>query len=103
MPSSRWTAIGAPVAWCASAAAVITPYAVTSDCANTAVGRWSAGSVEPAPAVAGQVANACHAAGLVGLTCGTFGNALRFLPPLGIGEDLLEEGLSLLEDAFAGL
>jgi 4-aminobutyrate aminotransferase/(S)-3-amino-2-methylpropionate transaminase len=28
---------------------------------------------------------------------------LRFLPPLVIGEDLLEEGLSILEDAFAAL
>jgi 4-aminobutyrate aminotransferase/(S)-3-amino-2-methylpropionate transaminase len=26
---------------------------------------------------------------------------LRFLPPLVIGEDLLEEGLGILEDAFA--
>jgi 4-aminobutyrate aminotransferase/(S)-3-amino-2-methylpropionate transaminase len=26
---------------------------------------------------------------------------LRFLPPLVIGEDLLDEGLSVLEDAFA--
>ena len=47
------------------------------------------------------MAKACHAAGLVVLTCGTFGNVLRFLPPLVIGEDLLEEGLSILEDAFA--
>ena len=54
----------------------------------------------PPPA---QVAKACHAAGLVVLTCGTFGNVLRFLPPLVIGEDLLEEGLSILEDAFASL
>ena len=46
---------------------------------------------------------ACHAAGLVTLSCGTFGNVLRFLPPLVIGEDLLDEGLSILEDAFAGL
>jgi 4-aminobutyrate aminotransferase/(S)-3-amino-2-methylpropionate transaminase len=37
------------------------------------------------------------------LTCGTFGNVLRFLPPLVIGEGLLEEGLSILEDAFAAL
>ena len=37
------------------------------------------------------------------LTCGTFGNVLRFLPPLVIGEALLNEGLSVLEDAFAGL
>ena len=49
------------------------------------------------------MARACHAAGLVVLTCGTFGNVLRFLPPLVIGEDLLEEGLSILEDAFASL
>jgi 4-aminobutyrate aminotransferase/(S)-3-amino-2-methylpropionate transaminase len=28
---------------------------------------------------------------------------LRFLPPLVIGEDLLEEGMSILEDAFAAL
>jgi 4-aminobutyrate aminotransferase / (S)-3-amino-2-methylpropionate transaminase / 5-aminovalerate transaminase len=37
----------------------------------------------------------------VTLTCGTFGNVIRFLPPLVIGEDLLDEGLSILEDAFA--
>jgi 4-aminobutyrate aminotransferase/(S)-3-amino-2-methylpropionate transaminase len=28
---------------------------------------------------------------------------LRFLPPLVIGEALLDEGLSILEEAFAGL
>lgn len=61
------------------------------------------GSLEPEPAVAAQVARACHSAGLVVLTCGTFGNVLRFLPPLVIGEDLLEEGLGILEDAFASL
>jgi len=37
------------------------------------------------------------------LTCGTFGNVLRFLPPLVIGEALLDEGLTILEEAFAGL
>jgi 4-aminobutyrate aminotransferase / (S)-3-amino-2-methylpropionate transaminase / 5-aminovalerate transaminase len=61
------------------------------------------GSLAPDPASTGKVAKACHEAGLVVLTCGTFGNVLRFLPPLVIGEDLLEEGLSILEDAFAGL
>ena len=49
------------------------------------------------------MARACHAAGLVVLTCGTFGNVLRFLPPLVIGEDLLEEGLTILEDAFGSV
>jgi 4-aminobutyrate aminotransferase/(S)-3-amino-2-methylpropionate transaminase len=61
------------------------------------------GTLEPDPASTLKVAKACHAAGLMVLTCGTFGNVLRFLPPLVIGEDLLEEGLSILEDAFASL
>ena len=49
------------------------------------------------------LAKACHAEGLVVLTCGTYGNVLRFLPPLVIGEDLLDEGLDIIESAFAGL
>jgi 4-aminobutyrate aminotransferase/(S)-3-amino-2-methylpropionate transaminase len=61
------------------------------------------GSLEPDAATTGKVLKACHAAGLVTLTCGTFGNVLRFLPPLVIGEDLLDEGLSILEDAFASM
>ena len=61
------------------------------------------GTLQPNAAAAGQVARACHNAGLLVLTCGTFGNVLRFLPPLVIGEALLNEGLSVLEDAFAGL
>jgi 4-aminobutyrate aminotransferase / (S)-3-amino-2-methylpropionate transaminase / 5-aminovalerate transaminase len=61
------------------------------------------GTLEPDPAATAAVAAACHQAGLVVLTCGTFGNVLRFLPPLVIGEPLLEEGLDILEDAFAAL
>jgi 4-aminobutyrate aminotransferase/(S)-3-amino-2-methylpropionate transaminase len=61
------------------------------------------GTLEPDPASTLKVARACHAAGLMVLTCGTFGNVLRFLPPLVIGDNLLEEGLSILEDAFAAL
>ena len=57
----------------------------------------------PDPATTTAVAKACHRAGLVALTCGTFGNVIRFLPPLVIGEDLLDEGLSVLEDAFAAV
>ena len=34
------------------------------------------------PAVADAVSKACHAAGLLTMTCGTYGNILRFLPPL---------------------
>jgi 4-aminobutyrate aminotransferase/(S)-3-amino-2-methylpropionate transaminase len=61
------------------------------------------GTLEPDGAAAGAVARACHAAGLLVLTCGTYGNVLRFLPPLVMGEALLREGLSVLEDAFAAL
>ena len=35
------------------------------------------------------------------LTCGTFGNVFRFLPPLSAPDHLLHEGLDVLEDAFA--
>ncbi|MYS20020.1 4-aminobutyrate aminotransferase apoenzyme [Streptomyces sp. DvalAA-14] len=61
------------------------------------------GSKEPNPAVTSAVAKACHAAGLIVLTCGTYGNVLRFLPPLVIGENLLNEGLDIIEEAFAGV
>ena len=61
------------------------------------------GTLEPDAAATARVARACHAAGLVVLTCGTFGNVLRFLPPLVIGEALLDEGLTILEQAFAEL
>jgi 4-aminobutyrate aminotransferase / (S)-3-amino-2-methylpropionate transaminase / 5-aminovalerate transaminase len=61
------------------------------------------GTLEPDAASTAQVARACHAAGLVVLTCGTFGNVLRFLPPLVIGEDLLNDGISIMEEAFAAL
>jgi 4-aminobutyrate aminotransferase/(S)-3-amino-2-methylpropionate transaminase len=59
------------------------------------------GTLDPDPVTTATVSRACHEAGLVTLTCGAFGNVIRFLPPLVIGEDLLEEGLSILEDAFA--
>src|ERR1700712_2878962 len=62
-----------------------------------------AGSLEPDAAAAGAVAKACHAQGVVILTCGTFGNVIRLLPPLVIGEELLAEGLDVLETAVRAL
>jgi 4-aminobutyrate aminotransferase/(S)-3-amino-2-methylpropionate transaminase len=61
------------------------------------------GTLEPDAAAAGQVARHCHTNGMIALTCGTYGNVLRFLPPLVIGQALLEEGISLLEEAFGTL
>jgi 4-aminobutyrate aminotransferase/(S)-3-amino-2-methylpropionate transaminase len=59
------------------------------------------GGTEPDAALAGRVAAACHAEGVVVLTCGTYGNVLRFLPPLVMPEHLLVEGLDVLEKALA--
>ena len=57
------------------------------------------GTTIPDPEATAAIARACHAAGVVVLTCGTFGNVIRLLPPLVIGEDLLIEGLGVLTDA----
>ncbi|MDO5628163.1 MAG: 4-aminobutyrate--2-oxoglutarate transaminase [Mobilicoccus sp.] len=58
-----------------------------------------AGTNEPDAATTKDIAAACLAQGVVVLTCGTYGNVVRLLPPLVIGDDLLEEGLGILADA----
>lgn len=57
---------------------------------------------EPDAALTAAVAKAAIAQGVIVLTCGTFGNVIRFLPPLAIGDDLLREGLDVVADALAG-
>jgi 4-aminobutyrate aminotransferase/(S)-3-amino-2-methylpropionate transaminase len=57
----------------------------------------------PDPVATGVVAKAAHEAGLLLLTCGTWGNVIRLLPPLIISGDELDRGLTLLEQAFATL
>jgi 4-aminobutyrate aminotransferase/(S)-3-amino-2-methylpropionate transaminase len=61
------------------------------------------GTKNPNPAATAALAKACHAEGLVVLTAGTYGNVLRFLPPLVMGENLLTEGLDIIESAFSRL
>jgi 4-aminobutyrate aminotransferase/(S)-3-amino-2-methylpropionate transaminase len=61
------------------------------------------GTMEPDPAAAAQISKTCHSGGTIVLTCGTYGNVLRLLPPLVIGQTLLAEGLDNLADAFAHL
>lgn len=58
------------------------------------------GTLEPAPQIAKASAAQCHSQGVVLLVCGTFGNVIRLLPPLGIGEELLVEGLDVLATAL---
>ncbi|MFC7533718.1 4-aminobutyrate--2-oxoglutarate transaminase [Actinoplanes sp. GCM10030250] len=58
------------------------------------------GGIEPDPIRTAAVSKACHEAGLLTLTCGTYGNVLRFLPPLVISDEDLDRGLSILRAAF---
>jgi 4-aminobutyrate aminotransferase/(S)-3-amino-2-methylpropionate transaminase len=58
------------------------------------------GTTEPDAELTGRIAKACHAQGVVVLTAGTYGNVLRFLPPLVIGQELLAEALDVLDAAF---
>ena len=59
------------------------------------------GTKDPDPELTARVARRCHERGLLVLTAGTYGNVLRFLPPLVIPEELLVEGLDVLDEAFA--
>jgi 4-aminobutyrate aminotransferase/(S)-3-amino-2-methylpropionate transaminase len=58
------------------------------------------GSMEPDADLAGALNKFCHAHGVVTLTTGTYGNVFRFLPPLTMPAHLLEEALTILEQAF---
>jgi 4-aminobutyrate aminotransferase/(S)-3-amino-2-methylpropionate transaminase len=67
--------------------------------AMTAIELVVPGTKEPHPTAAAEIARRCHAEGLLVLTAGTYGNVLRFLPPLVMPEHLLQEALEILEKA----
>ncbi|TIC79237.1 4-aminobutyrate--2-oxoglutarate transaminase [Nocardioides sp. GY 10113] len=69
--------------------------------AMIAVELVKAGTSEPDAALTNAVAAAGRAQGLIVLTCGTYGNVLRFLPPLTITDELLTEALDILDEIFA--
>jgi 4-aminobutyrate aminotransferase len=56
---------------------------------------------ERSPERAQAVVSAAFDRGLVLLSCGLYGNVIRLLPPLTIGEEDLEEGLAILEESLA--
>jgi len=58
-------------------------------------------TTDPDPALTAAVATAAREQGVIVLTCGTYGNVLRFLPPLTISDELLNEGLDVLAEAFS--
>lgn len=42
-----------------------------------------------------------HENGVILLSCGTYGNVIRFLPPLTIGDELLNEGIDVVAEGLA--
>ena len=61
------------------------------------------GTLVPDPKAVKSVLAACHAEGVVVISCGTYGNVVRLLPSLSIPEHLLDDGLSVLESAVRSL
>jgi len=58
------------------------------------------GTDRPDAVLTGKVAAAAHALGVVVLTCGTYGNVLRFLPPLAISDELLADACDVIDQVF---
>jgi 4-aminobutyrate aminotransferase / (S)-3-amino-2-methylpropionate transaminase / 5-aminovalerate transaminase len=56
---------------------------------------------KPDGALAKAVAAHAHQNGVVALTCGTWGNIIRFLPPLSISDELLDEALTIVAEGLA--
>jgi 4-aminobutyrate aminotransferase/(S)-3-amino-2-methylpropionate transaminase len=54
----------------------------------------------PASDLAGSTVTAARERGLVLLSCGIYGNVIRILVPLVIGDEDLERGLELLEESL---
>ena len=60
-------------------------------------------TLAPRADLAQRVAAACHAAGVLTLTCGTHGNVIRLLPPLVIEPAVLETGLEILSRSIRSI
>lgn len=58
-------------------------------------------SKEPNAALTSAIAKYAADNGVILLTCGTYGNVIRFLPPLTISDELLKEGLQIVAEAIA--
>ncbi|WP_298254080.1 4-aminobutyrate--2-oxoglutarate transaminase [uncultured Arthrobacter sp.] len=58
------------------------------------------GGKVPDPEATKAIAAQCLREGVIILTCGTYGNVIRLLPPLVIGDELLADGLDVLTHAI---
>ncbi len=55
---------------------------------------------EPAKEITGKLAAGCYRRGLVVLTAGIYGNVLRFLPPLVLSDEELNQAMDVLEESL---
>lgn len=55
-------------------------------------------SREPRPDLAAAITGKAKERGLILLSCGLYGNSIRFLMPVTIEDDVLQEGLDIVED-----
>jgi 4-aminobutyrate aminotransferase/(S)-3-amino-2-methylpropionate transaminase len=56
---------------------------------------------EPDSALTGRIVKYAYEHGVIALTAGTYGNVLRFLPPLAISDSLLNDGLDVIAEGLA--
>jgi 4-aminobutyrate aminotransferase/(S)-3-amino-2-methylpropionate transaminase len=61
------------------------------------------GTKDPNPEAMNAIVKFCQSKGVLVLTAGTYGNVVRFLPPIVITDDLLRDALGVLEEALASL
>ena len=61
------------------------------------------GGKDPNGELLGKLVKYAQQKGVLFLTAGTYGNVLRFLPPLVIGDDLVKDAMAVLDEAFANV
>ena len=71
--------------------------------AMQAIELVEAGTKNPNTAAMNAVVKYCQSKGVLVLTAGTYSNVIRFLPPLVITDELLNDALNVLEEGFASL
>lgn len=58
-------------------------------------------TLSPDPELTARVVKYAHENGVILLACGTHGNVIRFLPPLTIEDQLLQEGIEIVAEGLA--
>jgi 4-aminobutyrate aminotransferase/(S)-3-amino-2-methylpropionate transaminase len=61
------------------------------------------GTKDPNPEAMNAIVKYCQSKGVLVLTAGTYGNVVRFLPPIVITDELLRDALGVLEEALASI